>query len=381
MFKNQGRCKVNKGEKNVLLLGITSLLNDVSSEMISAVLPLFISQLGGGGVAIGVVGGLRELLSNLLKPLSGYLSDSFLRKKPLVFLGYAVSSFFKLLIGLSKNVEQVVFSSVLERVGKGIRTAPRDSIISLSGKSGKSFGIHRTMDTAGALIGVILVLFLASLKVENREIIVSAGFISFLSLLPILMVKEPEVLNRKTSETLVKKRFDRKFFKLLSVFAIYSFGSVSFMFLIFIAEKETSSLTAVTLYALLNLSYLLVSFPVGELSDRVGRRFPLSAGYFLTALSLFILSVHSGIVLLTVSFLLYGLALGITDTVQRALTADIVGREKRGTAYGLFHGVTGVGALLGNLLAGYLWNLYGNASFALFGIFCVIATILVSRYN
>ena len=381
MFKNQGRCKVNKGEKNVLLLGITSLLNDVSSEMISAVLPLFISQLGGGGVAIGVVGGLRELLSNLLKPLSGYLSDSFLRKKPLVFLGYAVSSFFKLLIGLSKNVEQVVFSSVLERVGKGIRTAPRDSIISLSGKSGKSFGIHRTMDTAGALIGVILVLFLASLKVENREIIVSAGFISFLSLLPILMVKEPEVLNRKTSETLVKKRFDRKFFKLLSVFAIYSFGSVSFMFLIFIAEKETSSLTAVTLYALLNLSYLLVSFPAGELSDRVGRRFPLSAGYFLTALSLFTLSLHSGIVLLTASFLLYGLALGITDTVQRALTADIVGREKRGTAYGLFHGVTGVGALLGNLLAGYLWNLYGNASFALFGIFCVIATILVSRYN
>jgi len=369
---------LKKAEKNVFLLGVASLLNDVSSEMISAVLPLFISQLGGGSVAIGAVGGLRELLSNLLKPLSGYLSDSFLRKKPLVLLGYAVSSFFKLLIGLSKNVEQVVFSSVLERVGKGIRTAPRDSIISLSGKSGRSFGIHRTMDTTGALIGVILVLFLASLKVENREIIVSAGFISFLSLLPILLVKEPEVLNRKMSETLGKKRFDRKFFKLLAVFAIYSFSSVSFMFLIFIAEKETSSLTAVILYALLNLSYLLVSFPTGKLSDRVGRRFPLSAGYFLTALSLLTLSLHSGIILLTASFLLYGLALGITDTVQRALTADIVGKEMRGTAYGLFHGVTGVGALLGNLLAGYLWNLYGNISFALFGALCFMATIFLS---
>jgi len=131
-------------------------------------------------------------------------------------------------------------------------------------------------------------------------------------------------------------------------------------------------------HALLNLSYLLVSFPAGKLSDRVGRRFPLSAGYFLTALSLFTLSLHSGIVLLTASFLLYGLALGITDTVQRALTADIVGKERRGTAYGLFHGVTGVGALLGNLLAGYLWNLYGNISFALFGVLCIMATIFLN---
>ena len=369
---------MKKAERNVFLLGTASLLNDVSSEMISAVLPLFISQLGGGGVAVGAVGGLRELLSNILKPISGYLSDSFLRKKPLVFLGYAVSSLFKLLIGLSKNVEQVIFSSVLERVGKGIRTAPRDSLISLSGKSGRSFGIHRTMDTAGALIGVLLALFLVFAKVGNREIIISAGFISFLSLLPVLMVEEPKVFNQKTPKTLTQKKFSRDFFKLLSVFAIYSFGSVSFMFLIFIAEKETSSLTAVTLYVLLNLSYLLVSLPAGKLSDRIGRKIPLSAGYFLTALSLFALSVHSGITLLTVSFILYGLAFGITDTVQRALTADIVGKEKRGTAYGLFHGVTGVGALVGNLLAGYLWNSYGNISFALFGALCIMATIFLN---
>ncbi len=370
-----------RADRNVLLLGLTSFINDVSSELISAVLPLFISQLGGEGVALGMVSGLRELLSNGLKPFSGYLSDRFRKKKPLIVSGYLVSAIFKLLIGFSKNVNQVVLSSTLERVGKGLRTAPRDALISLSkGKSGKKFGIHRSMDTAGALVGVILATLLIYLGFSNRTVILTGGVISFFSLVPLIPVKEVETASPKKENLSERKEpLNREFFKILLVLTLYSAGALSFMFLIFVAGKETSEETALLLYLLLNIAYLSTSLPAGNLSDRAGKTRVLSAGYAISAISLLFLAVHKNLLLLTISFLLYGIAMGITDTVQRALIGEITGKTKRGTAYGLFHGITGVGALAGNLSAGYLWNLWGNASFLLFSLFCFLSSALMGK--
>ena len=366
-----------KVDRNVLLLGLASFINDVSSELISAVLPLFISQLGGGGVALGAVSGLRELLSNLFKPLSGYISDRFERKKPLIVSGYLISALFKLLIGFSKNVSHVVLSSTLERVGKGVRTAPRDALISLSkGRSGRKFGIHRSMDTAGALTGVLLAILLIYTGFSNRMAILIGGAIAFLSLFPVLLVKEPKT-DRKSYKEELEEKLNSSFLKTLSVLTLYSAGALSFMFLIFVAGKETSEKTALLLYLLLNVAYLLTSLPAGNLSDSLGKGKVLSAGYFIAGISLLLLAFHNNLFFLTLSFVFYGVSLGISDTVQRALVGEITGRRKRGTAYGLFHGVTGTGALVGNLTAGFLWNSYGNFAFIPFSLLCLISAFLI----
>ena len=369
-------------DRNVFLLGLASFINDVSSELISAVLPLFVSQLGGGGVALGMVSGLRELLSNLLKPLSGYLSDRFERKK-LIALGYLISALFKLLIGFSKNISHVVFTSTLERVGKGVRTAPRDALISLSkGKSGRKFGIHRSMDTAGALTGVLIATLLIYTGFSNRTAILIGGAIAFLSLFPVLLVKEPKVGSKGyKDEKEIEMELNDTFLKTLAILALYSTGALSFMFLIFVAGKETSEKIALFLYFLLNVAYLFTSLPAGNLSDSLGKEKVLSVGYFIAGLSLLLLAFHSDLLSLTLSFILYGVSLGVSDTVQRALVGEIIGNEKRGTAYGLFHGVTGVGALVGNLTAGFLWNLYGNLAFIPFSILCLISAVLNKNFK
>lgn len=370
-----------KVDRNVILLGLASFINDVASELISAVLPLFLAQLGGGGVAVGLLSGLRELLSNGLKPISGYLSDRFRSKKLLIFAGYLTSALFKLLIGFSKHVEQVVLSSTLERIGKGLRTAPRDALISLSkGKSGKKFGIHRSMDTAGALLGVLLATMLIYAGAENRLVILIGGALSFFSLIPLIFVKEPKVKETKR-ETQSEKTLSKEFLKALSVITLYSVGSLSFMFLIFVAGKETSEKKALLLYLLLNVAYLLTSLPAGNLSDRLGKGTVLSVGYGFSALSLLVLSFHGGLGTLTLSFLLYGVGLGVTDTVQRALIGEITGKSKRGTAYGIFHGAVGVGALAGNLLAGYFYNLSGNIAFLPFSALCLLSSVLTKKIS
>ena len=370
-----------KVDRNVLLLGLASFINDVSSELISAVLPLFISQLGGSGVALGMVSGLRELLSNLLKPLSGYLSDRFHRKKPLIALGYLISALFKLLIGFSKNVSQVVLNSTLERIGKGVRTAPRDALISLSkGRSGQKFGIHRSMDTAGALTGVLLATLLIYTGFSNRTAILIGGAIAFLSLFPVLLVKEPKTERKSYKEEKeTEEKLSSNFLKTLIVLTLYSTGALSFMFLIFVAGKETSEKMALFLYLFLNVAYLFTSLPAGNLSDSFGKEKILASGYFIGGLSLLLLAIHNNLILLTLSFILYGVSIGISDTVQRALVGEITGKNRKGTAYGLFHGVTGTGALVGNLTAGFLWNSYGNAAFLPFSLLCLISAVLIKR--
>ncbi len=362
--------------RNVLFLGLASLLNDISSEMISAVLPLFILELGGGGTAIGTIAGLKEAASNLFKILSGHLSDRFNRKKPFVLLGYLTSSTFKLLIGFSKTPWHILTATFLERLGKGIRTSPRDALISLYGKSGKSFGIHRTMDTAGALIGVLLALLLVNLNFSNRALILFAAVISFLALLPLLPVKEPEIATHPRDLTKANNS-NAHFAKFLFITTLFGFSNVSFMFLIAIANEEFSRTGAVALYALLNLAYILSAYPSGLLSDKFSPKIVTAVGFILFGVSILLLSTGSSSALLIGVFILYGISLGITDTGQRVLVAEFTRKAKRGIAYGLFHGISGFSILAGNVIAGKLWDSFGNSIFSLFGIVATISGLLL----
>ncbi len=363
--------------RNVVLLSITSFLNDLSSELIFSLLPLLVKEMGGEGLAIGLLSGLRELISNLIKPLSGAISDAFKRRKTLVFIGYTASSIFKLLIALSNSVSQLILFSSLERIGKGIRTAPRDALLSFGREKGKSFGIHRSADTIGALLGVLLALTLLKSGFPLKKAVLFGALISFLSLIPILFVKEDQ-----REET--KRNRDREvpssveYKPLLIIFSLFSLGAVSPMFLIYQTDVLSSSETAISLYLILNITYLLTSYPSGALSEKVGRERIISVGYLLIGLSLIILSTDSER-LMVGSFILYGAGLGITDVVQRALIGDLFHREKRGTGYGIFQGAMGLSSLLGNLLFGYLLDTLGSKSFFLSSTLCILSSGLILR--
>ena len=368
--------------RNIFLLSLVSLLNDLSSEMILAVLPLFIVELGGGGISIGLIGGAREAIANLLKVFSGYMSDRLKRKKPFVFAGYLVSSIFKLLLSFSKTPVQILIAVSLERIGKGIRTAPRDAIISLSGKkAGKSFGIHRAFDTLGAFFGSLLVIYLIkNLHLPYGNVILLAATLSIIALFPVLFVREAEEGNsRKKLVKTVKTQISRELKQFLIISALFSFSNLSYMFLIVKAQTISGSdITPLVLYAVFNLVYALFSVPAGIASDRFGRETVLSLGYILFGVSLFTVIFSNSIISLLIVFLLYGLSMAIVNGIQRAFVADLSEKTFRGSAFGLFHAVTGFTILLGNILAGFLWNLSADITLLVYGIISLLSGLLLA---
>ncbi|MEO2083376.1 MAG: MFS transporter [Desulfurobacteriaceae bacterium] len=361
--------------RNILLLSLVSFLNDLSSEVISAALPLFILQLGGGGYTAGFIGGLRELVASLLKLPAGYLSDRVGLRKPFVVAGYAVSAFFKLLIGVSKTPFHLVVFSSLERLGKGIRTAPRDAIISLSaGKSGESFGLHRAFDTAGALAGSLLALFLVKFF-SVRETVIAGAVISLFALIPLLLVKEPEVKEQLKRGSI---RLEAGFKRLTVAAFFFSLSSVTYLFfLMWIEEKTGSESLTILLYALYNLFYTLFSFPTGKLADRIGKSKVLVAGYLLFSFFSAGFLLSTSVFWFGFLFSIYGISSAITDGVQRAFVSDLTGEKVKGTAFGVFHAVSGVGALISNLVGGFLWNENPYYLFLFSAVLSVISAAVV----
>ncbi len=367
--------------RNIILLSLVSFLNDFSSEMILAVLPLFIVELGGGGISIGLIGGAREAIANLLKVFSGYMSDRLKRKKPFVFAGYLVSSVFKLLLGFSKTPVQILIAISLERIGKGIRTAPRDAIISLSGKSaGKSFGIHRAFDTLGAFLGSLLAIYLIkNLNLPYGNVILIAAILSVIALFPVLFVKEPEESNSRKRPEKGKVQISRELKQFLIISALFSFSNLSYMFLIVKAQTISgSNITPLILYAIFNLVYALFSIPAGIASDKFGRETVLSLGYILFGVSLFIVIFSNSIPPLVIVFLLYGLSMAIVNGIQRAFVADLSEETFRGSAFGLFHAVTGFAILLGNVFAGFLWNISTDITLLVYGTISILSGLLLA---
>jgi len=364
--------------RNLLILSAVSFLNDASSELIGALLPLFITELGGGALSVGLLGGLRDAASNFLKILSGYLSDRFKRKKPFVVAGYGVSTLFKLLIPFSKAPSQVITLSALERLGKGIRTAPRDALLSLSGDVKRSFALHRAFDTLGALTGVILALLL-TVKIPVREALFIGALLSLLSIPLLIFLKEAEGAVREEPE---EERAKPQFKKFLLASLLFSFSSISFMFFILKGREVSGSSTlALLLYALYNLVYAATSFSFKSLSGRLSLFRALSIGYGLFALYLLLLGLSSSTLILAAAGIIFGISSGITDPGQRAAVGLLTGRAKRGSAYGLFHFLTGSSLLAGNLLAGWLWELHGSLILTFMALTALTSALIAYRLN
>ncbi len=354
-----------KLNRNIILLGIVSFLTDISSEIIFPILPLFIVALGGTGLIIGLIGGLADSISSLLKVISGYWSDKKGKRLPFIFAGYGLSGISKILLSLSSLWQHAVIFVSIERVGKGIRTAPRDAIIaesSSTGKRGLAFGIHRAMDTTGAVIGSgIAFILIYYLGLNFETIILSAGIIGFLALIPLLFVKEKKKKPVAGSLKIGLKSLPKGFRTFIIIATIFAIGNFTYMFFILKAQGVFSDpkmaiAMPILLYAWFNVVYAVFSIPAGILSDRMGRKRVLAFGYGLFAATCAGFMFADSLNLFIIFFALYGVVYALIDGNQRAYASDLIPEKLRGTGLGTFHTAIGIAALPASIIAGVLWE-------------------------
>jgi len=370
---------------NIILLGITSLLTDISSEMVYPILPIFLVQtLGASPTVLGLIEGVAESLASLIKVFSGYFSDKLKKRRPFALLGYAASTFGKYFLFIARSWGFVLLGRVIDRVGKGIRTAPRDALIADSAqekKMGAAFGLHRAMDTAGACLGVILAYLLLTRANQNlRQIFLFSLIPAALGVLVLYLVKEKKPIRHEGE----KEPFAFRWSSLnnrLKGFLIFSFiftlGNSSNQFLLLRAKNLGNSLPQVILmYLAYNIIYSLMSYPAGRLCDAIGKRKILVSGYLFYGLVYLGFAFNRSPAASWILFAVYGIYSAFTDGVEKAFISDIAPRQIRATAIGMHATLVGIGLFPASLLAGLLWNHFGmDAPFYFGGIMGVAASI------
>lgn len=363
--------------RNVWVVTATSLLADVSTEMVLTLLPLFLANvLGVRTNVIGLIEGIAETTASLLKVFSGYLSDRLRRRKSLTVLGYSLSSISKPFLYLATSWPGVLAVRFTDRVGKGIRTAPRDALIADSideHRRGLAFGLHRAGDTAGAVLGLLIALIVVtltqsqavSLSRNTFQVIVLASIIpaALAVLVLALGAREVPITTTREAPKLSLRSLNRPFKTFLAIVIIFTLGNSADAFLVLRAQERGLSVTGVLgMLITFNLVYTLVSGPAGALSDRLGRRRLILAGWGAYGL------VYLGFALAQAGwqvwalYVAYGLYYGTVEGTARALVADLVPAEQRGTAYGIYNAAVGLVAFPANLLAGVLWQGIGDWS-------------------
>ncbi len=381
--------------KTVLLLGAVSLLNDLSGEIVMAVLPLFIAQLGGGGLIIGLIGGLEEAAKSLLSAFSGLWSDRARTRKGFVFAGYGFTSLMRLLMGFSTTWLHLLFLRMLDRVGKGIRTPARDALIAdavPTATRGINFGFHRMMDTSGAVLGSLCALLLFWVfALDLRSIVIVGGIIALSSLIPLAFVQENSPSGHRHAGpwwgqlTSLSRTFRRALLA-MTLFALANFSYMFFLLKVHVAfappGTEPSKLSLglpIAMYVLFNTVYALLAAPAGRLSDRWGRRWVLITGYLLFSMTALGFAWTRDLWPFIGLFVLYGAAYALIESNQRAFAADLAEPLTRGTALGLFHMSLGVGALAGGLVAGALWQTIDPAMAFIYGsVLALLAALALS---
>jgi len=365
---------------NVIILGFVSLFTDLSSQMVFPLIPLFLTNiLGAGGAVVGLVEGAAETTASLLKVFSGYWSDKIEKRKPFVLVGYGISSLTKPLFAFSYIWQSVLGIRIAERVGKGIRDAPRDVIVANScdeNVRGKAYGIHRFMDGIGSIFGAVLAFLLLPLF-GFRKVFLLAFIPSIIAVLLILFVKEKKHkhIESKSLEVSFKSLTPQlKYF--ICIATIFALGNFGYAFLLLRAiNLGLESQTAILLYIIYYISYSIFIIPAGMFSDKIGRKRVILMGYGLfglTSLGLIFVSSLSQIISLFIS---YGIFYAMIDGVQRAFVVDLSPPSIKGTALGTFHTSTGLAALPAGLIAGLLWDKISPETTFIFGFVISITAI------
>ena len=381
--------------RNVVAIGLVSLLNDASSEIIYPLLPVFLAgSLGASARVIGTIEGLAESISSLLKLFAGYLSDRLAKRKLLVVAGYSLASIARPLLAFAHSWGQVLAIRLTDRVGKGIRTAPRDAMIADTvsvEQRGLAFGFHRAMDHGGAVIGpligyVLVLIFVAKVSSpttsEFSKIFLAASVPAFIAVMvAIFFMRESPVHTAPQSQVtkLSLRGFDSNFKRFLLVLALFTLSNSSDSFLILRAMDSGVSVAMVPLlWAAHHGSKVLSSLLGGDLSDRLGRKRLIVSGWVLYA------AVYAGFAFATNTaslwtlFLIYGIYFGLAEGAEKALVADLVRPEQRGTAYGLYNLAFGVTVFPASFLMGMIWDWKGpTVAFLVSAVMGATAAVLL----
>ena len=372
--------------KNVRSLGWVSLFNDISSEMIYPLLPLFLTQVLGAGVLfVGIIEGIAESVSSFLKLFSGWLSDRFQRRKKIIFFGYALASLTRPFIGLATSAYHVLFLRFFDRIGKGVRASPRDALLSQScqeDERGKAFGFQRAMDHAGAMVGPLIATLLLATLTDNLRVVFILSIIPALLCLWILVRGVTDIAgDRKTAPPPFRLHWtswNRQFKYFLIIITLFTLGNSSDAFLLLRAKDlGVHTVSIPILWFFFHLSKTIFSIPGGTLSDRIGRRRVMILGWTLYGLVYLGFAFASKTYHIWVLFFIYGLFFGLAEGTERAWVADLVEESKRGTAYGVYHFFIGMAALPASLLMGLIWKAIGvQWAFSFGAVMALIAALL-----
>ncbi len=365
--------------RNIILLGVVSLFTDLSSQAVFPLLPLFMtSVLGAGAVAVGAVEGAAETTASLLKVASGYWSDKVRRRKPFVLLGYSLSALTKPLFALAAAWPFVLAVRVVERIGKGLRDAPRDAIVAESCAPevrGKAYGFHRAMDGTGSILGALVAALLLPLW-GYRKLFLLAFLPGILAVSAILPVREADGKGNRGQQRVSILRLPGALKLFLLVAGLFSLGNFGYAFLLLKAKNiGLADTSALWLYILYYVVYSLCSTPLGMLSDRIGRRPVLLGSYLLFGVAALVLLFSSTQAHLIAAFALYGVFFAMNDGSQRAFVVDLAPKEMRATALGALHTATGLAALPGGLLAGLLWDTIGPGATFTYGLCLALVSV------
>lgn len=375
---------------NVVLIGLVSFFADLSTEMVYPLIPLYLTSVFGATPAlIGLIEGIAESLASLLKVFSGYVTDKSQKKKPIAFLGYAAGLVYKVALLFAGSWLTILFARIIDRFGKGIRTAPRDVLVSESSditKLGHSFGLHKALDMAGSAAGILIAYFI--MKAWNGQFAYKQLF--FLSCIPaiaslVMFVFIKETGRHREPKTKLYvfrslKGLDSRLKLYLFVVFVFTLGNSSNTFLLLRATKVGfDSAAVVLLYFLYNIVSSLLAVPFGKFSDRIGRKRVLIAGYLTFTLVYAGFAWAANRAIIVAAFVLYGVFTALTAGVERAFIAEIAPKELKGTLLGLHSTLVGIALFPASLVAGLLWDALGpEVPFAFGASLSLIAALILA---
>ncbi|MBM3791156.1 MAG: MFS transporter [Acidobacteria bacterium] len=379
--------------RTVLALGAVSLLTDMSSEMIYPLLPLFLSGvLGAGAVALGLMEGVAESTAALLKLGSGIWADRMRRRKPLILTGYGLAGIVRPLIGLATVWPAVLLLRFLDRIGKGLRSSPRDALIADATPveiRGKAYGFHRAMDHAGAVIGPLAAAGLLSIRgITLRHVFLLAALPAAL-VMAVLVVAVRETApraSRSSAGLRLRQHWHAlgpAYHYLLLAVLIFTLGNSSDTFLLLnLSQAGVPAVWVAALWSAHHVVKMLATWFFGSLSDRQGCRRLIAAGWILYAAVYLGFGIAGSIAWMVPVFLVYGVHFGLTEPAEKAWISRLVPENLRGTAFGLYHGAIGMGALPASLLFGWLWQVMGPATaFTTGAALALVAAAILSRVD